>query len=170
MAAIGGVAGVLFGEFIAEQLGYTSGWKYWAIRGGMVVGGAVVGWFAGTLITKLATNYLIKNPRIILSLASKYGANTVIGVLQFLGINPLLYLDKGLMIGYLNTVFNNPNVFIPDAWVKPLIDLAQQYGFRVDLHSGHVGTNWEIHHLHINKIHIAISEAVIPLIEALLGK
>ena len=42
-----------------------SGWKYWAIRAGVVVGGAVVGWFAGTAIKNIAINFLKANPAVL---------------------------------------------------------------------------------------------------------
>jgi RHS repeat-associated protein len=57
-AVIGGFAGTHFSDYIAKTLGYRSGWKYWAIQSGVVVGGAVIGWFAGTLIINAISGYL----------------------------------------------------------------------------------------------------------------
>lgn len=63
-AAIGGLIGWAFGDYVAKSLGYKSGWKYWAIRAGVVIGGAVIGWFAGSLISSVISKYLVSNPRI----------------------------------------------------------------------------------------------------------
>ena len=84
-AVIGGVAGWHFGDYVARQFGFVpkgKGWKnatnYWLIRSGIVVGGAVVGWFTGTAIMKVAYNYLLANP-VVMSKMPK-------GLLWFLGI------------------------------------------------------------------------------------
>ena len=42
-AVVGAIVGWLLGDFVAKKLGYYSGWKYWSIRTGVVVGGAVIG-------------------------------------------------------------------------------------------------------------------------------
>jgi len=63
-AAIGAVAGWFLGDYIAKKLGYYSGWKYWAIRVGVVVGGAVIGWFAAKLLTKILQSFLNANKAI----------------------------------------------------------------------------------------------------------
>ena len=57
-AAIGAVAGWFLGDYIAKKLGYYSGWKYWAIRAGVIIGGAVIGWFAAKLLTKILQGFL----------------------------------------------------------------------------------------------------------------
>ena len=68
MAAVGAIAGWYFGDYVARKLGYSSGWKYWAIRGGVVIGGAVIGWFAGTAIKGIATAFLKANPAVLAKL------------------------------------------------------------------------------------------------------
>ena len=68
MAVIGGIAGWYFGDYVAKKLGYKSGWKYWTIRAGVVVGGAVIGWFAGKAIVKVTTKFLLANPTIMAKL------------------------------------------------------------------------------------------------------
>ncbi len=80
MAAIGGIAGWFFGDYVAKQLGYNRGWKYWAIRTGVVVGGAVIGWFVGTAIVNIATRFLLANPSILAKIPGP--------VLAILGLNP----------------------------------------------------------------------------------
>jgi RHS repeat-associated protein len=80
MAIIGGVAGWLFGDYVARKLGYSSGWKYWTIRAGVVIGGAVLGWFIGTAITKIATKFLLTNPKVLAQMPR--------AVLILLGIDP----------------------------------------------------------------------------------
>jgi len=78
-AAIGGVAGWFFGDYVAKKLGYSSGWKYWTIRAGVTVGGAVIGWFVGTAILKIMSQFLIQNPQYLMKLPS--------AVLWLAGIN-----------------------------------------------------------------------------------
>ena len=57
-AIVGAIIGVLFCARLAEELGYTTrDWQYWAVRVGAIIGGTVIGWFAGKLITKLVALY-----------------------------------------------------------------------------------------------------------------
>ena len=79
-AAIGAIVGWQFGAWFANKLGYSSGWKYWAIRVGVVGGGAVLGWFAGSLIAKLAATYLKKHPAVIFKLIKKWDYQLLIGL------------------------------------------------------------------------------------------
>ena len=65
MAAIGGIAGWFLGDYVAKKLGYKSGWKYWAIRAGVTIGGAVIGWFAGTAMLKIITKFLLSHPSVM---------------------------------------------------------------------------------------------------------
>ena len=44
--------------YIAKKLGYYSGWKYWAIRAAVIIGGAAIGWFAAKLLTKILQGFL----------------------------------------------------------------------------------------------------------------
>ena len=64
MAVIGGIAGWFFGDYVAKWFGYRSGWKYWTIRSGVAVGGAVIFWFAGTALLKVDTRFLLSNPKV----------------------------------------------------------------------------------------------------------
>ena len=64
MAVIGGIAGWFFGDYVAKWFGYRSGWNYWTIRSGVAVGGAVIFWFAGTALLKVATRFLLSNPKV----------------------------------------------------------------------------------------------------------
>ena len=76
-AIIGAIIGIPFGKWIANKLGYYSGWRYSAIRAAAVVGGAALGWFAGTKIIKLVKLYVRKNPIIFIRIASRYGINAL---------------------------------------------------------------------------------------------
>ena len=78
MAVIGGVAGWFLGDYVAKKLGYSWGWKYWAIRVGVIVGGAVIGWFAGKAIVKIVVKFLKTHPKIMSKIPN--------GVRWFLGI------------------------------------------------------------------------------------
>ena len=77
-AAIGAIAGWVFGDYVAQKLGYSSGFKYWAIRAGVVVGGTVIGWFAGAAIAKVVKAFVVANPAIKAKLSA--------GILKALGI------------------------------------------------------------------------------------
>lgn len=123
MAAIGAIAGWFFGDYIAKQLGYKSGWKYWAIKTGVVIGGAVIGWFAGSAIKSLATKYLFSNPQVLAKMPAF--------VKWFLGLGG----GGGALAKALNDVlFNTINhiMQLKHAWnlvgandwnsVKPIID------------------------------------------------
>lgn len=111
-AAIGGLVGWVFGDYIATNLG-LSGWQYWTVRGGITVGGAVIGWFAGTAITNVTAAFLQANQGLALSLAGKLGAPMFSAAMKFLGINPFtLVSDSGKFYGLLQTAFNNPTVQI----------------------------------------------------------
>ena len=65
MATIGAVAGWGLGDYVARYFGYKKGIKYWAIRAGIGVGGAVIGWFAGTALLKAVTNFIYTHPNIM---------------------------------------------------------------------------------------------------------
>lgn len=79
-AAIGAVAGWILGDYIARSLGFKPGkwwqWRtyaYWTVRGLVVVGGAILGWIAGTVLLRrlclfLTTHkaILAKMPKIVL--------------------------------------------------------------------------------------------------------
>ena len=97
MAAIGGIAGWFFGDYIAKKLGYKSGWKYWAIRTGVVVGGSVIGWFAGTSLLKLARVYLTSQPTLLLKVVNKLGA-AVIGTKIVYDMFKLALYDAGSIV------------------------------------------------------------------------
>ena len=102
--------GWFLGDYVAKQLGYYSGLKYWAIRTGIIVGGAVIGWFAGTLLTRILANFLRSRPDIVFKLVAAKGGATVYTVLQFLGINPFtLHQNGSTFIGILRA-FNNSKV------------------------------------------------------------
>ena len=78
-AALGAIAGWYLGDYVARALNYKSGWKYWAIRTGMVIGGAIIGWFAAGTLTGILKGFIFSSPKLI--------ASTPIWVYKFLGIN-----------------------------------------------------------------------------------
>jgi len=78
-ATIGAIAGWYLGDYVARGLGYTGGWKYWTIRAGVVVGGAVIGWFAAGALTAIIKGFIFSSPKLI--------ASTPIWVYKFLGIS-----------------------------------------------------------------------------------
>lgn len=86
-AIIGALVGIPFGKWLANKLGYYSGPKYLAIRAGAIIGGAVLGWFSGKLITKLAAMYIKSHPEVYVKIISRYGYATLIQIKSFLGLN-----------------------------------------------------------------------------------
>ena len=68
-AIISGAVGWHFGDQVARGIGLFPGkwwqWQtaaYWIVRDLVAVGGAVLGYVAGTVLLKLATKYLLMNP------------------------------------------------------------------------------------------------------------
>lgn len=63
-AAIGALVGWIFGDFVARAIGLNpkgSFWSragYWAVRGLVVVGGAVLGYVAGTKLLNIITKFI----------------------------------------------------------------------------------------------------------------
>ena len=159
-AAIGAVVGWFFGDWIAKKLGYLNGWKYWAIRAGVIVGGAVIGWFAGTAITKLIALYLKNNPRMVFKLYDKLGAKALKSAMEFLGINPFtLAMDGSKFIAFAR-LFNTPLVTLSYNWVVKLYELAKKFGYKIILDVPHKKYSWHIHFSgkngKINDLHIQI--------------
>ena len=70
MSIIGGLVGWYFGDYVARKLGYSGGWKYWAIRSGVVIGGTVIGWFAASAMTAIVKSFLLATPGALLRLPS----------------------------------------------------------------------------------------------------
>ncbi len=172
LAAIFGLVGYAIGDHIARGCGLSpsgrGSWKYWILRSAVAIGGAALGWFAGSLVIKLAVDFIAKNPRILLSLAAKKGAPLIINILWVLGINPLSMMDKSLMMGFLNDFFNKTKLTLPSSWAESLVEIANKFGLHVELHSPHLGNAWCFPHLKINNLHVRISEEVFSLIKKLL--
>ena len=71
-AIIGGVAGWFFGDYVARSIGLFDGkwyqWQtyaYWAVRGLVVAGGAILGYVAAGALIKILTSFLTANPTIL---------------------------------------------------------------------------------------------------------
>ena len=84
-AAIGAIAGWFLGDYVAKKLGYYpnkgSFWSrstYWTIRAGVVIGGAVIGWFAASVLTIIIKGFIFSSPQLI--------ASTPLWIYRFLGI------------------------------------------------------------------------------------
>ena len=84
-ALIGAIAGVFLGDYVARSLGYFpnkgSFWNrstYWVIRAGVIIGGAVIGWFAASVLTAILKGFIFSNTKLI--------ASTPLWVYRFLGI------------------------------------------------------------------------------------
>lgn len=170
-AAIGGIAGWAFGDYVATNLG-LSGWEYWAVRSGITVGGAVIGWFTGAAISNVVSGFLIANPEMAFTLANKLGASTFVTAMKFLGIDPFSLTTKSNFAGFLGQVFSsNPGIKIGLDWAKTLINRAQEWGYSVRLDPPHLkpGNPWNVWHLNIGKYHVAIDQSIVEAIRKLLG-
>ena len=162
-AAIGAVAGWYVGDYVARQLGYSSGWKYWAIRTGVVVGGAVIGWFAATLMARIIANYLRNNPAIVFKLVNMWSASVFMSAMNFLGINPFtLPMDSSKFIAIAH-LFNSKTITIGFEWAKQLYYKAKALGFTIELDAPHGEYSWHIHIIggngRLKNLHIQIIKA-----------
>ena len=144
-AAVGAVVGWLLGDFVAKRLGYYSGWKYWAIRTGVVVGGSVIGWFAGSLLAKIIAIYLKSNPAIVFKITNKLGATSFHSAMKFLGINPFLLSMNSSKFIAIARLFNTKVITISYDWAVQLYKKAKALGFKITLDSPHNGYTWHIH-------------------------
>ena len=77
LAVIAGVAGGVYGNYLANQLGYK-GLKKAALVAGVAVGGAIIGFIAGELLVGFTQAFLVANQAVLASLPS--------GVLSLFGI------------------------------------------------------------------------------------
>ena len=161
-AAIGGLVGWKLGDYVAKKLGYRSGKKYWAIRAGVTVGGAVIGWFSARLMTQILTGYLKSNPALIFKMSSKWGVSKFNSVMSFLGINPFnLSMNSSKFIG-IARLYNSKSVTLGYNWAISLYNKAKSLGFKVTLDKPHGGYGWHIHlsgsNGKLSNLHIQISK------------
>ncbi len=162
-AAIGGLAGWKLGDYVAKKLGYRSGKKYWAIRAGVTIGSAVIGWFSARLMTQILTGYLRSNPSLIFKMSSKWGVSKFNSVVSFLGINPFnLSMNSSKFIG-IARLYNSKSVTLGYSWAVSLYNKAKSLGFKVMLDKPHGGYGWHIHlsgsNGKLSNLHIQISKA-----------
>ena len=162
-SAIGGIAGWFFGDWIAKKLGYKSGWKYWAIRAGVTIGGAVIGWFAGTLISKILVSFLKKNPGIMMKLINKFSPVKVSKIMNYLGINPFSIAKNSSKFIAIARQLNDKSVKISLKWAKSLYKVARKFGYTLKLDPAHGGYSRHIHIYYKGKkfggIHISLSNS-----------
>ena len=172
-AAIGTVVGWFFGDWVAKKLGYSKGWKYWAIRTGVVVGGAVIGWFAGTAIAKIIALYLKNNPATVFKICNKLGARGFKNAMEFLGINPFNLAMDGSKFIAIARLFNTPLVTLSYNWVVKLYEVVKRFGYRITLDYPHGGYSWHIHLIGGNggftNLHIQIVKAAWDWLKRILG-
>lgn len=128
----------------------------------MAVGGAVIGWFAGTLIVKVITGYLKSHPSVVFKLTSKWGSTKFYSYMKFLGINPFTLTKDTSKFIAIARLFNNKSITLSLDWVKTLYSKAKSLGFKIVIDSPHGGYSWHIHisgsNGRLNNLHIQISK------------
>ena len=85
-AIIGAILGFPFGKWLANKLGYYSGWKYWAIRAAAIAGGAALGWFAGSVLIRLVKLYLSYHPQTSIKIVARYGPAALMKIKRIFGL------------------------------------------------------------------------------------
>ena len=172
-AAIGMIVGWFFGDWIAKKLGYSEGWKYWAIRAGVVVGGAVIGWFAGTVIAKFIALYLRNNPGTVFKLWNKLGPKGFKNAMDFLGINPFTLAKNPSTFIAIARLFNNTSIILSYNWVVKLYEIVKKFGYSIILDSPHGAYSWHIHLSGANgklkNLHIQIVKSAWDWLKQILG-
>ena len=171
--AIGAIAGWVLGDYVAKALGYSSGWKYWAIRTGVTAGSAVVGWFAGSLMTKILGNFLRAHPELVFKMTKKLGISGFHSAMKFLGINPFsLAMDSSKFIA-IARLFNTTAITICYEWAIKLYNTAINLGYKIILHEPHGDYSWHIHLSGANgkltDLHIQITKAAWDYLQTILG-
>ena len=163
-AAVGSIAGWLLGDYVAKMLGYDSGTSYWLIRSSVVVGGAVLGWFAANVLIKIITKYLINNPSIIFKLYSKLGEKTFYWAVKFLGINPITLATNPSKFIAVAKLLNSKSIVLGYDWAIELYKIAINFGYKIVLHEPHGDYSWHIHLYGANgkfpNLHIQIVKSV----------
>lgn len=168
-AAVGAIAGWALGDYVAKKLGYRSGWKYWAIRSGVVVGGAVIGWFAGSLLTKILSGYLKSNPAMVFKLANRLGKSKFYSALKFLGINPFSLATNSSKFVAIARLLNSKAITLSYEWAIKLYNKAKAFGYSIELDKPHGGYSWHIHINRLSNLHIQITKKAWDYLKKLLG-
>ena len=171
-----GIIGWSIGDYLALKIVKKKNWKYWAFRSAIAVGGAAIGWFAGSLITTYVGKYLSANPGQLFRFIDKVSPRIVYRILSFLGVNPFdLVNDRSRFIGILKR-FNDKSVVITSyEWIVELCQKANQLGYRIMLHPEHeeYGYTWHLHILDgtkkLNYIHVQVTKVIYELLQRLFG-
>lgn len=162
-AIVGGIVGWKLGDYVAKKLGYNSGTKYWAIRAGVAVGGAVIGWFSASILTKILAGYLKSNSAVIFKLVSKLGPSKFHSIMKFLGINPFSLAANGSKFIALARLYNSSKITLAYNWAVSLYKKAISLGYKISLDKPHGGYGWHIHlngdNGKLSNIHIQITKA-----------
>lgn len=152
LATIFGIIGFAFADSIARGLGLApsgKGWwnstKYWALTGAIAIGGAAIGWFAGTTITKLVVKYLSKNKDNIIKIANKCGGSLFKTIMSFLGINPFDFISDPSKLTALARALNSSKFVLPKSWGQAFCDLANKLGRKLFFDSPHGKYGYHIH-------------------------
>ena len=141
--------GFAFADSIARNLGLApSGkgfWKaaaYWALTEAIAIGGAVIGWYAGSAIIKYVTEYLTDNVSYIIKVAAQRRSSFSL-IMRFLGLNPFDYIHDA---GKLNALARELNGFkLPQQWAYSFCHSAYSFGLKLIFDEPHGGYGYHIH-------------------------
>ncbi|MBE6766104.1 MAG: RHS repeat-associated core domain-containing protein [Ruminococcaceae bacterium] len=178
-AAIGGVAGWYFGDYVARSIGLYPGkwwqWRtyaYWAVRALVVAGSSIAGYVAGSALIKIAARYLTKNPNNIFKISSKLGFTKFRTAMKFLKLNPFNFVSDAARFIELARKFNNKAIILSHDWAVKLLQVAKNFGYSILLHSPHKGYSWHLHIVGKNgkiaRLHIQIAKKTWDYISKLL--
>ncbi|WP_418749400.1 hypothetical protein, partial [Faecalibacillus intestinalis] len=193
---MGALLGIPFGKWIANRLGYYSGWRYNAVRIAAVAGGAVLGWFSGRALISLVKMYVSANPSIFLRISARYGPNVLMRIYSVLNINGIGFFgartlsaaasvasrvlfgqqikNAAHLIQLVKKYFEAPKKKLNTQQIKYLITLCQKFGLKIEVKRGDIVNvvnhkSWNgIPHIHIgnSRIHVALTKDAVKFIRS----
>lgn len=159
-ALLFGTLGGLAGNNAANKKG-AKGWE----KVGYIAGGAVIGGVVGAVAGVIAAPAVVSATGVAGISVTAAGISTVTvgGTL----IVPEFVRNAGSFISWVQQTFEKTQQMLTLEQVKQIFAMAEQYGVKItaDL-SGHVGTAWEMAHIHLGnaRIHLAVSKEAIQWI------
>ena len=178
MLVIFGVVGFAFADWVARSLGLAPKGKgfwnasaYWALTSAIAIGGAAIGWYAGTAITEAAVGYLAANPQSIVRLANKYSSLFKI-IMVCLGMNPFQYMPDAGKMTALARALNG--ITIPQQWAQTFCELANKFGRKLLFDTPHGKYGYHIHLCgtrgqKLEELHLTVAKKVWEILKRYFG-